>query len=53
MIPWMMIEAMIAESSIPVANHGSFADLAGDAFMDLVWRKCEWVRQHRRAIAEL
>jgi homoserine kinase type II len=38
--PWLMIEAMVAESAIPVANHGTFADLHGGAFMDLVLRKC-------------
>ncbi|MFO0827231.1 MAG: phosphotransferase [Phycisphaerales bacterium] len=53
MMPWMMIEAMIAESAIPVANHGTFADLPGSDFMGLVLRKCQWVRQHRRAISEL
>jgi homoserine kinase type II len=53
MMPWLMIEAMIAESAIPVANQGSFAELRGSAFMDLVRRKCHWVRQHRKSIASL
>lgn len=53
MLPWMMIEALVAESSVPVANQGSFADLPGAAFLDLVLRKCEWLRQHRKAIASL
>ncbi|MBL9119491.1 MAG: phosphotransferase [Phycisphaerae bacterium] len=53
MIPWLMVEAIIAESAVPVANQGSFADLPGAAFMDLVARKCEWVRQHRKAISAL
>jgi Ser/Thr protein kinase RdoA (MazF antagonist) len=53
MLPWLMIEAMIAESSIPVANQGSFAELAGGPFMQVVLRKCHWVREHRRAIATL
>lgn len=53
MIPWMMIEAMVAESAIPVANHGRFAELKGSEFIDLVRRKCQWVRHHRRAISEL
>lgn len=53
MLPWFMIEAMIAESAIPVANQGSFAELAGSSFMDLVRRKCEWVRQHRKRLAAL
>lgn len=53
MLPWLMTEALIAESSVPVANQGSFADLPGSAFMALVLRKCEWIRQHRKAIAAL
>jgi Ser/Thr protein kinase RdoA (MazF antagonist) len=53
MLPWCMIEAMIAESAIPVANQGSFAELPGAAFMDLVHRKCLWVKSHRKAIAAL
>jgi homoserine kinase type II len=53
MIPWCMIEAMISESAIPVANQGSFAELPGAAFLDLVRRKCDWVRSHRKAIAAL
>lgn len=53
MVPWLMIEAMIAESAIPVATHGTFADLSGASFMRLVLRKCQWVRHHRKAISEL
>lgn len=53
MIPWMMIEALIAESSVPVANQGSFADLPGGSFMELVLRKADWIRQHRKAISSL
>lgn len=53
MLPWYMVEAMIAESAIPVANQGAFADLPGLPFMRLVLRKCDWVRSHRKAIAAL
>lgn len=53
MLPWLMIEALIAESAVPVANQGAFADLPGAPFMALVARKCEWVRQHRKAISSL
>jgi Ser/Thr protein kinase RdoA (MazF antagonist) len=53
MIPWLMIEAIIAESVVPIANQGSFAELSGSSFLELVARKCDWVRQHRKAIAAL
>ncbi len=53
MLPWMMIEALIAESTVPVANEGSFGELPGAAFMELVLAKCEWIRQHRKAMSAL
>jgi Ser/Thr protein kinase RdoA (MazF antagonist) len=53
MLPWMMIEALIAESAVPIANEGTFGELPGAAFTELVFNKCEWIRQHRKAIAAL
>lgn len=51
MLPWLMIEAMVAESVIPVANTGSFADLPAAPFLATVVRKCGWVRERADAIA--
>lgn len=51
MVPWLMIEAMIAESIIPVANTGSFADLPAGPFLATVVRKCGWVRERAAGIA--
>jgi len=51
MLPWLMIEAMVAESIIPVANTGSFADLPAGPFLATVVRKCEWVRERAEAIS--
>jgi Ser/Thr protein kinase RdoA (MazF antagonist) len=45
MLPWLMIEAMVAESIIPIANTGSFADLPAGPFLAMVARKCAWVRE--------
>ena len=53
MIPWLIIEALVAESVVPVANQGTFADLPGAPFLAVVAGKCEWVRQHRKAVASL
>jgi hypothetical protein len=46
-----MIEAMVAESIIPIANTGSFADLPAGPFLATVVRKCGWVRERAEAIS--
>ncbi|MAE65388.1 MAG: hypothetical protein CMJ18_14040 [Phycisphaeraceae bacterium] len=45
-IPWLMIEALIAESVIPIANTGTFARLEGFSFMRMVERKVQWIETH-------
>ncbi len=45
-IPSLMIEALIAESVIPVAATGSFARLEGMGFLKMVERKVRWLQQH-------
>ncbi len=45
-IPWLMIEALIAESAIPIAMTGSFARMDGIGFLLMVERKVRWLRQH-------
>jgi homoserine kinase type II len=51
MVPWLMVEAMVAESIIPIANTGSFADLPAGPFLATVVRKCGWVRERAEAIS--
>ena len=41
----LMIEALIAESTIPVANTGFFAGMPGYGFLRMVVRKVNWMRQ--------
>lgn len=45
-IPWLMIEALIAESVIPIAATGSFARMEGIGFMRMVRRKVRWLQKH-------
>lgn len=45
-IPWLMIEALIAESVIPIAATGSFARMEGVGFMLMVQRKVRWLQKH-------
>ncbi len=51
-VPWLMIEALIAESAIPVANTGSFARMEGAGFLRMVERKVRWLQQHASELVE-
>jgi len=44
-IPWLMIEALIAESVIPIAATGSFARMDGVGFLMMVERKVSWIQE--------
>lgn len=51
-IPWLMIEALIAESVIPIAATGSFARMEGVGFMLMVQRKVKWLQKHADALVQ-
>jgi len=42
-LPWLMIEALIVESAVPIAATGSFASIRGSAFLQMVERKVDWI----------
>lgn len=42
-IPYLMIEALIAESLAPIASTGAFLNIAGDRFLRMVNRKIDWL----------
>ena len=50
-LPSLMIEAMIVESSIPIATTGRFASIEGEAFLRMVERKVRWLAERGRQIA--
>lgn len=53
-VPWLMIEALIAESAIPIAATGTFARMDGFAFMQMVARKIRWLQKnHSRMVRGL
>jgi homoserine kinase type II len=52
-IPWLMIEALIAESVIPIATTGSFARMEGMGFLMMVERKVRWLQQHVDQLAQV
>jgi len=51
-LPWLMIEALIIESIIPIAVTGSFARIAGSAFLQMIERKVKWIRPRALKMAE-
>jgi homoserine kinase type II len=52
-IPWLMIEALIAESVIPIAATGSFARMDGVGFLLMVQRKVRWLQQRADHLANI
>ena len=42
-VPWLMIEALIAEAAVPIATTGTFAGIQGGAFLRMVERKVRWI----------
>jgi Ser/Thr protein kinase RdoA (MazF antagonist) len=52
-VPWLMVEALIIESVIPIAATGSFARLAGSAFLQMIERTVRWIRPRAAKLAEL
>jgi len=45
-LPHLMIEALIAESVLPIAATGSFGRFDGFGFMQMVRRKVNWIQRH-------
>ena len=45
-IPWLMIEAMVAESVLPIAATGSFGRLEGYSFLQMIERKVRWMQSN-------
>lgn len=45
-VPHLMIEALIAESVIPIAATGFFARMRGSQFLAMVERKVRWLQEH-------
>lgn len=52
-IVWLMIEAIIAESVIPIAATGSFARIEGTGFLLMVERKVRWLQRNAERLANV
>ena len=49
-LPWLMIEALVAEAVGPVAVEGRFGPFEGAAFLLAIARKAEWLARSRDRI---
>ena len=51
-LPWLILEAMILESVLPIAASGRFGPLRGSAFLEMVDRKARWLRPRANRLLE-
>lgn len=52
-IPYLMIEALITESAIPIAATGSFARMQGLGFLEMIQRKIKWLQDNTHTLANV
>jgi Ser/Thr protein kinase RdoA (MazF antagonist) len=52
-IPWLMMEALIAEAVFPIAATGTFGRIEGLAFLEMVQRKVAWMEKNADKLIEL
>jgi homoserine kinase type II len=52
-IPWLMIEALIAEAVFPIAATGTFGRMEGLSFLQMVQRKIGWLNKNADRLIEL
>jgi homoserine kinase type II len=51
--PYLMIEALVAEAVVPIAATGSFGDLAGFGFLQMVQRKAAWLQSNAERLGQM
>lgn len=49
-IPPLMVESLVGEAAGPIATTGRFAAIEGDAFLEMVVRKAQWVLRNASQI---
>ena len=52
-LPWLMVEALIAEAVFPIAATGSFGRMEGLAFMQMVQKKVSWMQRSADRLVEI
>ncbi|MCC6424884.1 MAG: phosphotransferase [Phycisphaerales bacterium] len=51
-LPWLMIEALIAEAVFPIAATGSFGRMEGASFLQMVQRKVQWLSRNSQKLID-
>jgi Ser/Thr protein kinase RdoA (MazF antagonist) len=52
-LPWLMIQALIAEAVFPIAATGNFGRMQGLQFLQMVQRKVSWLKRCAEQLIEL
>ncbi len=52
-LPWLMIEAIIAESTMPIVATGRFGRMEAGPFLRMVGRKVRWIQNEHERITRL
>lgn len=52
-MPWLMMEALIAEAVLPIAATGAFGKVDGIPFLHMVRRKLKWLQSNRKHLVEM
>jgi len=52
-IPWLMVEALIAESVFPIAATGTFGRMEGLSFLEMVQRKVYWMQRSAEKLVQI
>jgi Ser/Thr protein kinase RdoA (MazF antagonist) len=52
-MPWLMIEALVAEAVLPIAVTGSFGRMEGMKFLEMVQRKVYWLSHSAQKLVAL
>jgi len=52
-VPWLMVEALITESVIPIATAGSFSRMEGFGFLQMIERKVRWLQKNADRLASV
>ncbi len=51
-LPWLMIEALVIESVVPLAASGRFGPIGGVEFIGALRRRIRWIAEHAGALVE-
>ena len=52
-MPWLMIEALIAEAVLPIATTGTFGKMEGISFLNMIKRKLKWMETNREHLIKM